>query len=189
MDPSIVYGTWAEAQERLLPILKPRSYVGIEAVGKGLLINEWLDDVVICYALRSKAIFRFVATADADRWQKDAQAIHGVAIENLSRLDWPTKLDGARLQDGGRVILIATGDGLASSRLLHPGLHKLLSGPLGSPFRAGIPDRDTLVVYTDRHRSRLQTERQLGKDHRKSSYPITPRPFLVTPDGIAPARR
>ena len=45
------------------------------------------------------------------------------------------------------------------------------------------------IVYTDRHRSRLQTERQLGKDHRKSSYPITPRPFLVTPDGIAPARR
>jgi uncharacterized protein YtpQ (UPF0354 family) len=189
MDPSIVHGTWSEAQDRLLPILKPRSYVGTEAVGKGLLINEWLDDVVICYALRSKNIFRFVATADADRWQMDAQAIHRVAIENLSRLDWPTKLDGARLQDGGRVILIATGDGLASSRLLHPGLHKLLSGPLGSPFRAGIPDRDTLVVYTDRHRTRLQTERQLGKDHRKSSYPITPRPFLVTPDGIAPVRR
>jgi len=27
----------------------------------------------------------------------------------------------------------------------------------------------------------------LRKDHRTSSYPITPRPFLVTPDGIAPA--
>ena len=61
------------------------------------------------------------------------------------------------------MILIATGDGLASSRLLHPGLHKLLSGPLGSPFRAGIPDRDTLVVYTDRHRSRLQTKRTAGQ--------------------------
>ena len=87
------------------------------------------------------------------------------------------------------MILIATGDGLASSRLLHPDLHRLLSGPLGSPFRAGIPDRDTLVVYSDRHRFRQQTERQLRKDHRTSSYPITPRPFLVTPDGIAPARR
>src|SRR4051812_45254384 len=89
--------------------------------------------------------------------------------------------------DGGRVILIATGDGLSSSRLLHPGLHRLLCGPLGSPFRAGIPDRDTLVAYSDRRRSRQQTERQLRKDYRTSSYPITPRPFLVTPDGIAPA--
>ena len=139
---------------------------------------------MICYALRGKDIFRFVADADADRWRTDAQAIHRVAIENLSRLDWPTELEGARLQDGGRVILIVTGDGLASSRLLHPGLHDLLRGPLGSPFRAGIPDRDTLVAYTDRHRTRLQTERQLRKDHRKSGYPITPRPFLVTPDGI-----
>ena len=56
-----------------------------------------------------------------------------------------------------------------------------------SPFRAGIPDRDTLVVYSDRRRLSQRTERQLRKDYRTSGYPITPRPFLVTPDGIAPA--
>ena len=116
------------------------------------------------------------------------QALHQVAIANLCRLAWPTKLEGARQRDGGRVIVIATGDGLASSRLLHPDLHRLFCGPLGSPFRAGIPDRDTLVVYSDRRRLRQQTERQLRKDHRTSGYPITPRPFLVTPDGIAPAQ-
>ena len=54
----------------------------------------------------------------------------------------------------------------------------------GEPYLADDPQ-----LLEDRHRCRLQTERQLGKDHRKSSYPITPRPFLVTPDGIAPARR
>jgi hypothetical protein len=117
----------------------------------------------------------------------DAQGLHQVAIANLCQLAWPAKLEGARQPDGGRVIVIATGDGLASSRLLHPDLHRLLGGPLGSPFRAGIPDRDTLVVYSDRRSIRQQTERQLRKDHRTSSYPITPRPFLVTPDGIAPA--
>ena len=83
------------------------------------------------------------------------------------------------------MIVIATNDSMASSRLLHPDLHRLFSGPLGSPFRAGIPDRDTLIVYSDRRRSRLETERQLRRDYRTSSYPITPRPFLVTPDGIA----
>ena len=189
MDLPLGEETWAEAQARLLPILKPRSYVDSDSAGRSSLVNEWLADVVICYALRSKDIFRFVTTADADRWQMDAQALHQVAIANLCRLAWPTKLEGARQRDGGRVIVIATGDGLASSRLLHPDLHRLLRGPLGSPFRAGIPDRDTLVVYSDRRRSRQQTERQLRKDHRTSSYPITPRPFLVTPDGIAPARR
>ncbi len=180
--------TWDEAQARLLPLLKPRSYIETNSATRNSLISEWLADVVICYALRTKDIFRFVTTADLGRWQTDAQALHDLAIANLSRLAWPTKLEGARQRDGGRVIVITTSDGLASSRLLHPELHRLFCGPLGSPFRAGIPDRDTLVVYTDRRQIRQQTERQLRKDHRTSSYPITPRPFLVTPDGIAPAK-
>ena len=179
--------SWEEAQTRLLPLLKPRSYLDTDTAARHSLVNEWLDDVVICYALRSDDIFRFVTTADADRWQTDAQAVHQVALANLGRLAWPTRLEGARQRDGERLVVVATSDGLASSRLLHPDLHRLFSGPLGSPFRAGIPDRDTLVLYSDRRRSRQHTERQLRKDHRTSGYPITPRPFLVTLDGIAPA--
>jgi uncharacterized protein YtpQ (UPF0354 family) len=179
--------TWEEAQARLLPLLKPRSYLDSDTATRHSLVTEWLADVVICYALRTKDIFRFVNTADLDRWETDAQTLHQVALDNLCRLGWPTRLEGARQPDGGRVIVVVTGDGLASSRLLHPDLHRLFSGPLGSPFRAGIPDRDTLVVYSDRRRLRQRTERQLRKDHRTSGYPITPRPFLVTPDGIAPA--
>jgi uncharacterized protein YtpQ (UPF0354 family) len=188
MDLSLGYETWEDARTRLLPLLKPRSYLESDTASRHSLVNEWLADVVICYALRSKDIFRFVTTADAERWEMNAESIHEVAIENLSQLPWPSKLEGARQSDGGRLIVVVTGDGLASSRLLHPELHRLFSGPLGSPFRAGIPDRDTLIVYSDRHRLRLRTERQLRKDYRTSGYPITPRPFLVTPDGIAPAR-
>ena len=188
MDLALGQETWEEAQTRLLPLFKPRSYLNSDSASQYSLVNEWLADVVICYALRSKDIFRFVTTYDADRWQTDAQAVHQVAVANLCQLGWPTKLEGARQRDGGRLIIVATSDGLASSRLLHPDLHRLFSGPLGSPFRAGIPDRDTLIVYSDRHRLRQRTERQLRKDHRTSGYPITPRPFLVTPDGIAPAR-
>jgi uncharacterized protein YtpQ (UPF0354 family) len=187
MDLSLGYETWEDAQTRLLPLLKPRSYLESDTANRHSLVTDWLADVVICYALRSNDIFRFVTTADADRWQMDAQALHEVAIANLCKLGWPSRMEGARQRDGGRVIIIATGDGMASSRLLHPDLHRLCSGPLGSPFRAGIPDRDTLVVYSDRRRIKQQTERQLRKDHRTSGYPITPRPFLVTPDGIAPA--
>ena len=167
--------------------MKPRSYLESNSANRYSLVTEWLSDVVICYALRSHDIFRFVTTVDAERWQMDAESLHQEAVANLCRLSWPTKLEGARQRDGGRLIIVATSDGLASSRLLHPDLHRLFSGPLGSPFRAGIPDRDTLIVYSDRHRLRQRTERQLRKDYRTSSYPITPRPFLVTPDGIAPA--
>jgi uncharacterized protein YtpQ (UPF0354 family) len=185
MDLPLGEETWEEAQPRVLPLLKPRSYLESDSANRHTLVNEWLADVVIVYALRINEIFRFVTTADAQRWHTDAQAVHQVALANLCRLSWPHKLEGARQPDGGRLILIVTGDGLASSRLLHPDLHRVFRGPLGSPFRAGIPDRDTLVVYSDRRRLRKRTERQLDNDYRTSSYPITPRPFLVTPDGIA----
>jgi uncharacterized protein YtpQ (UPF0354 family) len=188
MDLPLGQEPWEEARARLLPLLKPRSYLESDSANRHSLASDWLGDVVICYALRSNDIFRFVTTADADRWHTDAEALHQVAVANLCRLGWPTKLEGAQQRDGGRVILIATGDGMASSRLLHPDLHRLCSGALGSPFRAGIPDRDTLVVYSDRRKLRLRTERQLRKDHHTSGYPISPRPFLVTPDGIALAR-
>src|SRR5262249_27241161 len=102
-------------------------------------------------------------------------------------LPWPRELVGARSKDSGRVIVVDTDDSLASSRLLHPDLHKLFSGPLGSPFWAGIPCRNRLVVYSDRRQLKQRIGRQLRKDHDSSAYPITPRPFLVTRDGIAPA--
>ncbi len=187
VDLPLGYESWDDAQGRVLPLLKPRSYLDSDRATQSSLVTEWLADVVICYALRSKDIFRFVTTADVERWQTDAPTIHQVAITNLCALGWPTKLEGARQPDGGRVIVVTTKDGLASSRLLHPDLHRLFSGPLGSPFLAGIPDRDTLVVFSDRRGLKRRTERQLRKDHNTSSYPITPRPFLVTRDGIAPA--
>ena len=178
--------TWDDAQTRLFPILKPRAYLDSASAARHSLATEWLADVVICYALKSDDIFRFVTTYDVDRWNTDAQTIHEVAIANLCGLGWPSKMEGVRRPEGGRLVLVLTSDGMSSSRLLHPDLHRLFSGSLGSVFRAGIPDRDTLVLYSDRHRLRQHTERQLRKDHRKSSYPISPQPFLVTADGIAP---
>lgn len=187
MDSSLGEETWEDAQTRLLPVLKPRSYLAADPANRYSLVTEWLTDVVICYVLQSKNFFRFVTTYDADRWEQSHEQLHDLAIANLARLSWPSRLEGSRERDGGRVIIVSTGDSLASSRLLHPDLHRIFSGPLGSPFRAGIPDRDTLVLYSDRRKLRLRIEKQLKKDHRSSSYPITPRSFLVTADGIAPA--
>jgi hypothetical protein len=131
-------------------MLKPRDYLKSDRSTRHLLVPQWLGEVVICYALRNKDIFRFVTTADVDRWQTDADSLHQVAIENLCQLSWPHRMEGERQKECGRVILVAPRDRLASSRLLRPDLHRLVSGPLGSPFWAGIPDRDTLVLYSDR---------------------------------------
>jgi uncharacterized protein YtpQ (UPF0354 family) len=178
--------TWEEAQRILVPVLKPRDYIDPSGPTQHLLTQEWLADVLICYALRSNNLFRFVTGWDADRWGVEPEALHRVAIDNLVKLRWPEKMHGASEGREGRVIVVVTDDGLASSRLLHPDLYHLFHGPLGSPFWAGIPDRATLVVYSDRRKLKQRIERRLRVDHRTATYPVTARPFLVTRDGIAP---
>jgi hypothetical protein len=178
---------WDEIQDRIVPVLKPKSYIQSGGATKHIHTTDWLADVLICYAIKTNRMFRFVTGWDLRRWRIEADFLHEVAIKNLTEFSWPKQLMGARANDSGRVILVETDDGLASSRLLHPQLHQLFSGPLGSPFWAGIPCRDTLVLFSDRRLMKQRIGRRLKKDHDASAYSITPRPFLVTRDGIAPS--
>jgi uncharacterized protein YtpQ (UPF0354 family) len=186
-DLRLGHETWEEVQPHILPVLKPRDYIEPGRPTEHLLITDWLGDVVIVYVIRSKKLLRFVTGWDVDRWGTDAAKLHQLALENLAQLPWPKKLEGSRQRDGGRVILVETNDSMAASRLLHPDFHRLFSGPLGSPFYAGIPDRGTLVTYSNRGSLKQRISRKLRQDYRKSAYPICPTPFLVTADGIAHA--
>lgn len=179
--------TWEDAQPRILPVLKPRDYLDPEGPTQHLLTQEWLADVVICYVIKSKKFFRFVTGWDVDRWGTTAADLHQLAVQNLTKLPWPKQLIGAKVRDSGRVIVVDTEDGLASSRLLDPNLHRIFRDALGSPFWAGIPNRNTLVLFSDRRVLKQKIGRRLHKDCRSSAYSITSRPFLVTQDGVAPS--
>jgi uncharacterized protein YtpQ (UPF0354 family) len=187
MPTELGHEVWDEVNDSILPVLKPHDYIHAEGPTQHLLTTEWLADVLICYVIKSKNMFRFVTGWDVNRWGITTEILQQHAMANLARLPWPKQLVGARAKDSGRVIIVDTNDSMASSRLLHPDLHKLFSGPLGSPFWAGIPCRDRLVVYSDRRQLKQRIGRRLRKDHDDSAYPITPQPFLVTRDGIAPA--
>lgn len=183
------YEEWDEISDRILPVLKPKAYIKPDTATQHLLITPWLADVVICYAIRADKTFRFITGWDCRRWEIDAERVHQTAMDNLSRTEWPRRMDGARQPEGGRLILVCTTDSFSASRLLHPELHRLFHGPLGNTFLAGIPDRDTLVLFSNKTTLRKRTTKTIKKDHDKSAYPITPRLFLVTADGIALAPR
>jgi uncharacterized protein YtpQ (UPF0354 family) len=178
---------WDQVCQRILPVLKPVNYIKQEGPTRHVFTNEWLPDVLLCYVINGEKSFRFVTGWDLERWGIDSERLHERAITNLQELDWPKKLEGRRHPEGGRLILVLTSDSFAASRLLHPDFHKLFSGPLGSPFLAAIPDRDTLVVFSNRRALRKQVAKQVKKDHSRSAYAITSRIFLVTADGVAPA--
>lgn len=180
------YEEWDDACKRIVPILKPLAYIDQDGPTQHFVTREWLADVFICYAIRSKKMFRFVTGWDVNRWDQTAESLHQQALANLVELSWPREILGTG-GDDGRIIVLDTEDNLSSSRLLHPDLHKLFSGPLGRTFWAGIPCRDRLVLFSDRRTLKQRIHRRLKKDHDSSAYPITPKPFLVTRDGIAPS--
>lgn len=181
------YEVWDEVRSLIMPLLKTRDFIVPDTATRHLTIREWLLDVVICYVIKKKKFYRFLTDWDLRRWGITQDFLHDCAIENLAMASWPDRLEGVRDRDGSRVIIVTTPDGLASSRILQPSFHKLLSSALGSPFLAGIPNRETVVAFSNRRALKKRISRQLLKDCRSSAYPITAKPFLVTADGIAPA--
>jgi len=177
---------WEEVRGCIVPVLKPRAYIEKNGPTQHFLKYEWLSDVFICYVIKSKNMFRFVTGWDVNRWGLTPEQLQEQAQQNLAALPWPRELMGSSSHNEGRVIVVMTDDNLASSRLLHPELHRMFSGPLGSPFMAGIPCRDTLVLYSNRRELKQRIARRLKKDFQASAYQITATPFLVTRDGIAP---
>lgn len=176
-----------DVRNRILPLLKPAEYLQSPECAR-LAFSEWIGDVVICYAIRSDQTRRLVTHWDLDRWKIAVNGLHKMAMDNLTRMPWPERMEGAR-QHGGRLILVSTGDSLDASRLLHPDLHRLLSEALGSPFYAGIPADDTLVAFSGGDPSFcLQMVRRIRSDHQQSASPITAQPFRITAGGIEVAQ-
>jgi uncharacterized protein YtpQ (UPF0354 family) len=183
---AIGYELWEEVFDKVLPVLKPLEYLKAQGPVSRIIKTEWLSDLHMVYAIRGK-LLRFITEWDLERWHIDMEGLRGQAIQNLAQLPWPDHLEGSREPGAGRLIVVAANDSFDSSRLLHPDLHRLFSEPLGSPFLAGIPDRDTLVVFSNERGLQSRVARQIQVDYLKSPYAITPRLFLVSAGGIAPA--
>ncbi len=176
-------------RELILPALKPFDYVRTGGPTAYVVHRDWIGGVCICYAIQGSKTVRFVLKPDVERGGLPMDDLNDLAMENLVRLEWPRQIEGSG-PVGQRVAIISTRDSLDAARLLHPGLHEFLSPVLGSPFLAGIPDRDTLVVFSSGNRRMYKRiTAQLRKDYDRAAYPISPRAFLVTRDGIAMARR
>jgi uncharacterized protein YtpQ (UPF0354 family) len=177
-----------DVRDNIVPVLKPGAYIKPGTATERLVSTAWLGDVIICYAIRTEKVVRLLTDWDLNQWSIGHEALHKVAIGNLTRRPWPERLEGTR-QSGGRLIIVDTNDNLDASRLLHPELHRFLSGPLGSPFYAGVPNANTLVAFSAGDNSLFDhVLRQIQRDYDTSAYPITPQPFLVTSAGVTLAK-
>jgi uncharacterized protein YtpQ (UPF0354 family) len=181
---------WEQVRERIMPQIFPRSKVTPLRGRIPLTTQEFVNDTVIVYVIDEQDAYRSIRRDDLQRWGVDMETVHRQALENLT-----SRSTGMQVQaipdEGGNIIatIFQQGDAYDSSRLLLPALHENLRPVLGSPFLAGIPNRDFLVCFrTDADDLRDRLAAQIAADFGKMPYPITDQLFLVTADGVAPWR-
>lgn len=177
--------TFEELRERIFPVVlskSPRDVAGLPMVSQQIL-----DGLAVGYALDSKNTLAYVPKTIFGTWGITLDELHETAMANLVARS-ETLAAHAAQDDDGRVnlILIQTMDGYDASRILLPGLHDHLREHLGSPFVAGIPNRDILVCFRDEPKMVERLRQQVADDYRTMPHQVTDQLFLVTRDGIAP---
>jgi uncharacterized protein YtpQ (UPF0354 family) len=143
--------------------------------------------LIVAYAVDSDRTLWYISQPMFKRWNMSMETLHEKAIENLVSRSQAIAAHAAQDPDGSiNLILFQTMDGFDASRILLPTLHDRLREHLGSPFAAGIPNRDILLCFRDDDETITRLSDQIQGDFHKMPHPVTERLLLVTPDGIAP---
>jgi uncharacterized protein YtpQ (UPF0354 family) len=174
-----------ELAERIMPVVLREENVDSQPA---LMVSQPLvAGLSIAYAIDGEKSFWYIPKSTLDGWKLSIDDLHERALTNLVDRSQAIAAQAAQDPDGRiSLILFQTGDGYDASRLLLPTLHERLREHLGSPFMAGIPNRDILLCFRGDDETRDRLRAQIHKDYGQMPHPITDRLLLITQDGIAP---
>jgi len=151
-----------------------------------MVTQPLIEGLMIAYALDSDRTISYIPRVLFEEWKMSIDDLHAVAIKNLVAKSEAINAHAAQDEDGSiNLILFQTMDGYDASRILLPTLHERLREHLGSPFAAGIPNRDILLCFRDDEDTVNRLKAQIAEDFRQMPHQVTDRLLLVTQDGIA----
>jgi uncharacterized protein YtpQ (UPF0354 family) len=175
--------TFEQLADRIMPVV-----LRDDPDSSGSIVTQPLvPGLTIAYAVDSQRSLWYIAKATFEKWNISLDALHEKAMANLIDRSQAIAAHAAQDEDGSiNLILFQTMDGFDATRILLPTLHARLREHLGSPFVAGIPNRDILLCFRDDEETVDRLKKQIGDDFTKMPHPITDKLLLVTADGIAP---
>jgi len=195
-----------DVKERILPMLLRAREEGVEdsaggekgdpsdpddadeqTPGRGIVSQPLVEGLQIAYAIDQDRTIAYISKSRFEKWGVTLEQLHQTAIENLSARSESIAAHAAQ-DENGRVnlILFQTMDGYDASRVLLPTLHDRLREHLGSPFAAGIPNRDILLCFRNDPETADRLQKQIEQDYQRMPHQVTDQLVLVTPDGLAP---
>ena len=173
-----------EVKERILPMIVSGEP---EDAPPGVVIQSLVAGLLVAYAIDNDRTIAYIPRPRFDTWNMSLETLHQTAIENLVARSEAINAHAAADENGNvNLILFQTMDGYDASRILLPTLHDRLKEHLGSPFVAGIPNRDILLCFRNDDATVSRLREQIGEDHRKMPHGVTDKLLLITADGIAP---
>ncbi|HEY8748650.1 MAG TPA: DUF1444 family protein [Tepidisphaeraceae bacterium] len=178
-------GSFEEFKDRILPMVLSDQLA--DTVHRDTLTESVVPGLRVAYAIDSDRSIAYIPKALVNQWGVTPEELHDTAIENLVGRSEAMNAQVAQ-DESGRVdfIVFQTGDGYDASRILLPTLHERLREHIGSPFIAGIPNRDILLCFRSDPETVERVKAQVEEDHGRMPHQVSDKLFLITADGIAP---
>ncbi len=175
--------SFEEVKSRIMPMVLAESATDKD----GAMVSEiLLPGLRIVYALDNDRTIAYIPQQVFEVWGITLEELHSTAINNLVERSREIGGQAAQDEDGTiNLVILQTLDGYDASRILLPSLHDRLKRFLGSPFAAGIPNRDILLCFRNDPEMVARLQRQIVSDYREMPHQISDKIFLVTADGIA----
>ncbi len=176
---------FAELSDRVMPVVLRADSVDPHA--PTMVTQPLVAGLMVAYAVDSQRSLWYIPQTMMETWRITLDEMHDKAMENLVSRSDAIAAHAAQGPDGQiNLILFQTMDGFDASRILLPTLHSRLREHLGSPFSAGIPNRDIMLCFRDDEETVGRLRQQIRADYAAMPHPVTDKLLLVTADGIAP---
>ena len=177
-------GTFEQLQGRILPVVLSGTVTDFHA---GTMVTQsFVAELLIAYAIDNDRTMAYIPQKHFESWGVSLEEMHQAALANLVGRSESINAQAAQDDDGSiNLILFQTMDGYDASRILLPTLHDRLREYLGSPFAAGIPNRDILLCFRNDEETVSRLREQIEEDYRQMPHNVTDKLLLVTADGIA----
>ncbi len=171
-----------DVKSRIMPMILSETATDKDGA---MVSQSLLPGLRVVYALDNDRTIAYIPQQVMDGWGITVDELHEKAIENL--VDRSREIGGQAAQDEDgtiNLVILQTLDGYDASRILLPSLHDRLKRFLGSPFAAGIPNRDILLCFRNNEEMVERLGKQIAADYKEMPHQISDKVLLVTSDGL-----
>lgn len=182
---SVAAMPWDLARRRIMPRIQPTTI--FQHLSRELVAHvPYVNDTVIVFVIDLPHMTVSVTTEQMIRWGKTPEELDELARENLCEYTPELEFRSMDSQEGGRAMVLSIQDGYDAARLLLDNLFPSLAPHMGGDFLVATPSRDMfLAISPDPDDFVTRVRNRVGHDFSRLPYPITPRLFYVTRDGVA----